>query len=1037
MISFLRFCSAKLAPRSLAWLALLLMALPWLAQAQCPTDDVILSSQAQVDAFPAGCTDLSGRLSIQGDDITNLNKLKNLQSVGGDLSILGNAQLTSIAPLTTLTRVGGDVAIFNTELTSLNGLYNLQSVSGNVRMIGNLQLTGITALTALTRVGGDVQITTNPVLLSLDGLNQLQSVGGSTRIINNAQLSSIAALTALTRVGRDVQITSNGALTSLQGLNNLQPVRSVRIFDNPQLAVCALSSICRLIATLPPAEITFYDNAPGCGSVEEVQANCLAITTQPAAGATACAGSSVTATVSASGSGITYQWYRGNQPVSGQTSATLTLTNVQLADAGTYVAMVSNLVSSLTSTAFNLTVNPLPVVSATPSTDVCDDNTADLTRLAKVNIPGSTLTFFSGFGAANPVANPSAAPAGTYTVQAISPAGCRSNGSPPALISVISFSSRLTINNLSDSYCHNAAATTLAGSPSGGSFTIDGQPATQFNPSSLSVGNHTVRYTPQLRPCLPKFVEQTVEIKASPNASFTGLAGPYCANAGTVPLVPTSTGGIFSGPGISGSTFTPANAGAGGMVSYSLTVNGCNANSSQSVVVNQLPSAPALTASATTTNQPISVTATGCTGGTINWNSQGGNGSTDQTIYTFTQPGSYTLSATCTLGTCTSPRSQALQLQILPGSFAITGVTMVNCQLADPDRGRYQVSFSPQYSAANANPISFSVVNELLPTTSTGPYSLRLYSDNPAITLVANQPGNAEARYRFAWLQACPSGTSPNRPPTTSGISNQTLLQQQPYQLRLTDYVTDPDGQVLTFQASGLPTGLSLNGSLISGSPTSTGVSTVGVTALDPGGLSVSTTFQVQVNPQPSSPSGFTIVGVSLVSCEVISAGARRLTFTPQYGGLNGSPVSFSVVNEMLPTSQPGPYSLRLYTDNPAITLSATQGQATATYRYNWLGACSGGARLGSQGETSLSVVVLGNPVAGQTVSLEVRGAEGQPLWLQLTDSNGRPVSERSLERAGVVEHQTLSLGHQPAGLLLLRVSTPTQRQTLKLLKVD
>ena len=62
----------------------------------------------------------------------------------------------------------------------------------------------------------------------------------------------------------------------------------------------------------------------------------------------------------------------------------------------------------------------------------------------------------------------------------------------------------------------------------------------------------------------------------------------------------------------------------------------------------------------------------------------------------------------------------------------------------------------------------------------------------------------------------------------------------------------------------------------------------------------------------------------------MVSAGQRRLTFNPQYAGLNGTPVSFSVVNELVPTTNPGPYTLDLYTDNPVIALRAVQSGVSA-----------------------------------------------------------------------------------------------------------
>jgi hypothetical protein len=327
------------------------------------------------------------------------------------------------------------------------------------------------------------------------------------------------------------------------------------------------------------------------------------------------------------------------------------------------------------------------------------------------------------------------------------------------------------------------------------------------------------------------------------------------------------------------------------------------------------------------------------------------------------------------------------------------------------------------------------VVNELRPTTAPAPYSLRLYTDNPTITLVANQGGNSETRFNYNWRASCQSGTTPNLAPTTRGIPEQSLLQGQAYRLDLNGYFSDPDGQPLTYSASGLPAGLTLTGSLISGTPSQTGVSPVSVTGLDPGGLSVGTSFQLTVNPMPVAPSGFGIVGVTTVSCELVSAGQRRVTFTPHYGGGDSSPVSFSVVNEKLPTTDPGPYTLTLYTDNPAITLSARQGGTVATYRYNWLAACTPSARVGAaEASSRLQVRVLGNPVEGETVEVEIRGVPGQPIQLNLVDLQGKPIHAQRIGQAGELERVRLPLGASN-GVFLLHVSTPTQQQRIKSLR--
>lgn len=82
-----------------------------------------------------------------------------------------------------------------------------------------------------------------------------------------------------------------------------------------------------------------------------------AITTHPQS-QTVAAGSNVALTVVATGSPApTYQWRKNGTLVTGATSSTLTLTNVQPADAGSYTAVVTNLAGLLSSTPAVLTVN--------------------------------------------------------------------------------------------------------------------------------------------------------------------------------------------------------------------------------------------------------------------------------------------------------------------------------------------------------------------------------------------------------------------------------------------------------------------------------------------------------------------------------------------------------------------------------------------------------------------------------------------------------------------------------------------------------
>nr|WP_231780416.1 cellulose binding domain-containing protein [Spirosoma sp. KNUC1025] len=91
-------------------------------------------------------------------------------------------------------------------------------------------------------------------------------------------------------------------------------------------------------------------------------------------------------------------------------------------------------------------------------------------------------------------------------------------------------------------------------------------------------------------------------------------------------------------------------------------------------------------------------------------------------------------------------------------------------------------------------------------------------------------------------------------------------------------------------------------------------------------------------------------------------------------------------------------------------------------------------ARIGVE-PSGLRVVVLGNPIHGDAVQMDVTGVEGQLLRVELIDSRGQLVTKHQVEQAATSEHIRLPVGRLSAGVLLLRVSTLAESQTLKLIK--
>lgn len=113
-------------------------------------------------------------------------------------------------------------------------------------------------------------------------------------------------------------------------------------------------------------------NAAGSVTSEPAKLSVLAppaITTHPAP-PFSLVGSSVTLSVRATGAPpLHYQWFKDETAIEGAQSATLTLTNLTLADAGDYSVVVSNAVGSATSENGELIVevpSPLPVILSQP-----------------------------------------------------------------------------------------------------------------------------------------------------------------------------------------------------------------------------------------------------------------------------------------------------------------------------------------------------------------------------------------------------------------------------------------------------------------------------------------------------------------------------------------------------------------------------------------------------------------------------------------------------------------------------------------------
>jgi hypothetical protein len=362
---------------------------------------------------------------------------------------------------------------------------------------------------------------------------------------------------------------------------------------------------------------------------------------------------------------------------------------------------------------------------------------------------------------------------------------------------------------------------------------------------------------------------------------------------------------------------------------------------------------------------------------------------------------------------------------------------------------------------------------------------------------------------------------SSNTAPSTTGLANQTIITGQSVQLDVAPAFSDDETPgSLTFTATGLPTGLSLTGSVISGSTSLTGIATVTIRATDPGSLSISTQFTLTVLPTSSTSSPLQLV-MPLYNCQTgafhfntsggdgtpieyyavpgitgwttnpdqfvdqetrTAADAQPITlrarqsgkevsllwdiraqcpignttslrliapsyscssgaFTFQTTGGDGSAIEFMAIGITGWTTNPNQFvdrETRTAADAPVITLRARQNGSVVSYDWNIRSVCPiGSFRVGTVVESAagLQVRVLGNPIKEANAELEIEGAEGQPLLIQAFSESGRLINSHQLERASASQRQQIDVGKSSGSVLLLRVTTPTQSKTVKVIK--
>jgi hypothetical protein len=276
------------------------------------------------------------------------------------------------------------------------------------------------------------------------------------------------------------------------------------------------------------------------------------------------------------------QWYLNGSPIPGQTLDTLNATGP-----GYYNQLAATSFGCLDSAAvgFTLTAVPDPVIALGNDTAFCTGNSLTLDA-------GNAGSTFMWSPSGNTSQTELISTTGMYAVTVTTTNGCSASDSL-----------MLTINQLPVVNIGNDTATCGtpvmldAGNPGSTYLWCDGS-TTQIVSLSSS-GTCAVQVT-DANGCVNSDTI-TITVNPLPSVTLTSPGDSLCPAQPAITLTPSPVGGTLTGPGLSGNSFTPINAGPGThTITYMYTdVNGCSASDSVMITVFAIPNI-SVTSSAST-----------------------------------------------------------------------------------------------------------------------------------------------------------------------------------------------------------------------------------------------------------------------------------------------------------------------------------------------------------------------------------------------------------------------------------------------------
>jgi gliding motility-associated-like protein len=321
----------------------------------------------------------------------------------------------------------GDSTGFSVIATGNNLTYQWRK--GTVNLINGPNISGATTST----------LSINPATLLDAAINYNVIVSGGCLVNDtsiNVSLTINTAPTITTEPTNQIACTgdSTGFSVIASGNNLTYQWRkgAVNLVNGPNISGATTSTLSINPATILDAATNYNVIVSGDCITNDTSINAsltingsIGITSQPS-NETVCEGSSASFSVTTIGTGISYQWRKGNvnlingTSISGANTATLTINPTSLTDIANNYNVIITGTCALSDTSINvsLSVNPTPIASAGSNSTVCLDSTIYLTAQT---VAGATYDWIGPNGYSSLTQNPiittaTSANSGSYTL---------------------------------------------------------------------------------------------------------------------------------------------------------------------------------------------------------------------------------------------------------------------------------------------------------------------------------------------------------------------------------------------------------------------------------------------------------------------------------------------------------------------------------------------------------------------------------------------------------------------------------------------